>query len=52
MRVGLEGKLVGRWVTVVVAEQALDLVLEGAADVDSRSKVTRWFITHVPPVGK
>jgi dienelactone hydrolase len=24
----------------------------GAADVDSRSKVTRWFITHIPPVGK
>lgn len=24
----------------------------GAADVDARSKVTRWFTTHVPPVGK
>jgi carboxymethylenebutenolidase len=24
----------------------------GPADVDSRSKVTRWFITYVPPVGK
>ena len=24
----------------------------GAADVDSRSKVTRWFTTHLPPTGK
>jgi dienelactone hydrolase len=24
----------------------------GAADVDSRSKVTQWFTTHLPPIGK
>lgn len=24
----------------------------GAADVDSRSRVTRWFTTHLQPVGK
>jgi dienelactone hydrolase len=24
----------------------------GAADVDSRSKATQWFTTHLPPVGK
>ncbi|MGH2549923.1 MAG: alpha/beta hydrolase family protein, partial [Thermomicrobiales bacterium] len=24
----------------------------GAADVDSRSKVTRWFTTHLPLTGK
>jgi hypothetical protein len=24
----------------------------GAADVDSRSRVTRWFTTHLPPAGK
>jgi predicted esterase len=23
----------------------------GVADVDSRSKVTQWFVTHIPPVG-
>jgi len=24
----------------------------GAADVDSRAQVTRWFTTHLPPIGR